>query len=97
MNAEFRDLMEIKFRRTIVGSHLQRAAKARFRRVKVALSKFPQCVFKRFSPGLAGLGLVAKTEQFICLRRFLEPFEPEVSCKSRGDFVARAFPGLSCD
>src|SRR2546430_9630332 len=97
MNAELVDLAQIKLSGAVAGAHLQRAAETGFRRVKVASLKFPQRVFKRFAPRLAGFDLVAKSEQFIYLHRFLEPFEPKAPGKSSGDFLARAFLRLSCD
>src|SRR5213594_1236226 len=95
MNAQFSDLMEIKFRRAVVGSQLQGAAKTRFRGVKVALSKFPQRVFKRFTPEPGGFGQVSKPEQFIDLHVFFEPFEPKAAGKSSRNFIACAVAGLA--
>src|SRR5438105_2500323 len=97
MNAEFVDLAQIKLGRTVAGAHLQRATETGFRRVKVASLKFPQRVFKRFAPRPGGFGAVAKSEQFIYLHRFFEPFELEMPGKSSGDFPARAFLGLPGD
>jgi len=97
MNAELVDLAQIKLRRAVAGAHLQRAAETGLRRVKVASLKFPQRVFKRFTPRPGGFGQVAKPEQFIDLHFLFEPFEPEVTGKSSGDCLPRAFLGLSCD
>src|SRR5947207_14605479 len=97
MDAQFGGLPEIKVRRTVVRTHLQRATKARIGGVEIAPLKFFQRMFKSFAPRPRRFHPVAQADEFIDFDRFLEAFKAEMSGEPRGDFPARALLSVARD